>query len=59
MKLSVQKNLKSNLVLVLVFKSKALYRKSVDQFRFPGNCPPTPPLSHHFILSEKYVVILA
>ena len=25
----------------------------VDQFRFPGNCPPTPPLSHHFALSEK------
>ena len=24
-----------------------------DQFRFLGNCPPTPPLSHHFALSEK------
>ena len=24
-----------------------------DQFRFVGNCPPTPPLSHHFALSEK------
>ena len=25
----------------------------VDQFRFPGNCPPTRPLSHHFAPSEK------
>ena len=24
-----------------------------DQFRFLGNSPPTPPLSHHFALSEK------
>ena len=24
-----------------------------DQFRFLGNCPPTPPLSHHFAISEK------
>ena len=24
-----------------------------EQFRFLGNCPPTPPLSHHFALSEK------
>ena len=24
-----------------------------DQFRFLGNCPHTPPLSHHFALSEK------
>ena len=23
------------------------------QFRFMGNCPPTPPLSHHFAPSEK------
>ena len=27
--------------------------KSLDQFRPLGNCPPTPPLSHHFALSEK------
>ena len=27
--------------------------KFSDQLRFPGNCPPTPPLSHHFALSEK------
>ena len=24
-----------------------------DRLRFLGNCPPTPPLSHHFALSEK------
>ena len=27
--------------------------KKPHQFRFLGNCPPTPPLSHHFALSEK------
>lgn len=26
---------------------------------FGGNCPPTPPKSHHFALSEKYVLMLA
>ena len=29
-----------------------------DQFRFLGNCPPTPPLSQHFALSEKQVLML-
>lgn len=24
-----------------------------DQFRFPGNCLPTPPLNHHFTLCEN------
>ena len=24
-----------------------------DQFRFLGNCPPTPPLTQHFALSKK------
>ena len=28
----------------------------LDQFRFPGNCPPNLPLSHHFALSEKLSV---
>ena len=27
--------------------------KITDQFRFLGNCPPTPPLSQHFALNEK------
>ena len=27
--------------------------------RFLGNCPPTPPLSQHFALSEKQVLMLA
>ena len=31
----------------------------LDQFRFLGNCPTTPPLSHHFVLSEKKVLTLA
>ena len=26
---------------------------------FLGNCPPTPPLSHHFALSLKQVLMLA
>ena len=30
-----------------------------DQFRFLGNCPPTPPLSTHFALSEKQMIMLA
>ena len=25
----------------------------LDQFRFQGNCPRTPPLTQHFALSEK------
>ena len=32
--------------------------KGLDQFRFLGNCPPTPPLTQHFALSEKYVIML-
>ena len=27
--------------------------KCKDQFRFLGNCPPTPPLTQHLALSEK------
>ena len=37
-------------------------KKSVvvwDWFRFLGNCPPTPPLSQRFALSEKLVLKLA
>ena len=28
-------------------------KKRLDQFRFLVNCPPTPPLSQNFALSEK------
>ena len=28
------------------------------QYRFLGDCPPNPPLSQHFALSEKEVVML-
>ena len=31
----------------------------LDQFRVLENCPPTPPLSQHFALSEKKVIMLA
>ena len=31
----------------------------LDQCRFQGNYPPIPPLSHHFALSEKKVLMLA
>ena len=33
--------------------SKCFFQKYLDQFRFLGNCPPTPPLSQHFGLSKK------
>ena len=29
-----------------------------NQFRFLGNCPPIPPLTQHFALSEKLVLML-
>ena len=28
-------------------------KKRLDQFRFMGNCPPTPPVTQHFALCEK------
>ena len=37
---------------------KLKFIKSLE-FRFLGNCPPTPPLSHHFTLSENQVLMLA
>ena len=33
--------------------------KFLDYYTFLGNCPPTPPLSQHFTLSEKKVLMLA
>ena len=27
--------------------------RTLDHYMFLGNCPPTPPLSHYFALSEK------
>ena len=30
-----------------------IYIHLSDQFRLLGNCKPTPPLSHHFVLSKK------
>ena len=34
-------------------------QREICGFRFLGNCPPTPPLSHHFALSEKKLLMLA
>ena len=31
----------------------------LDHCTFLGNCPPTPPLSQHFAVREKYVLMLA
>ena len=28
-------------------------RAETDQVRFLGNCPPTPPLTQHYALTEK------
>ena len=39
--------------------TKYTFARKMDQFRFLGNCPPTPPLSHHFALSETEVLMLA
>ena len=33
--------------------SGSLGQVDLDQFRFLRNCPPTPPLSQNFALSEK------
>ena len=33
--------------------AKCFFQKYSDQFRFLGNCPPTPPRSQHFALSKK------
>ena len=33
--------------------AKCFFQKYSDQFRFLGNCPPTPPRSQHFGLSKK------
>ena len=30
----------------------------MDQLRLLGNCPPTPPLTQHFALGEKWVLML-
>ena len=35
------------------------YDKKKDQFRFLGNCPPTPPLSQHYHLFLTWGKMLA
>ena len=46
-------NARSNSVLLIESADCILYKQLLDQFRFLGNCPPTPPLSQHFALGEK------
>ena len=41
------------LINFYLWSAKCFFRKQSDQFRFLGNCPPTPPLSQHFGLSKK------
>ena len=39
--------------------SQSITREEImDQFRFLGNCPPTPPLAQHFAPSEKQALML-
>ena len=38
---------------------RVLNNKTGDHFTFLGNCPPTPPLSQHFALSEERVLMLS
>ena len=39
--------------------SAVIFNSKLDYLGFWGNCPPTPPLSQHFALSEKQVITLA
>ena len=36
-----------------LWSAKCFFQKYLDQFRFLGNCSPTPPLRQHFGLSNK------
>ena len=41
------------LINFYLWSTKCYFRKCLDQSRFLGNCPPTPPLRQHFGLSKK------
>ena len=43
----------------LLYNVCILFKKIWDHCTFLGICPPTPPLSQHFALSEKWVLMLA
>ena len=47
------------LINFYLWSAKCFFQQYLDQFRFLGNCPPTPPLSQHFGLSKKYVIMMA
>ena len=47
------------LINFYLWSAKCFFRKQSDQFRFLGNCPPTPPLSQHFGLRKKWLIMMA
>ena len=47
------------LINFYLWSAKWFFQKYLDQVRFLGNCPPTPPLRQHFGLSKKLVVMMA
>ena len=51
----VSKN-RLNLADVPGIRLTFIYNLFLDQFRFLGNCPPTPPLTQHFALSGEVSV---
>ena len=38
---------------MIIYSNNNAQVENLDHYSFPGNCPPTPPLSQHFALSEK------
>ena len=47
------------LINFYLWSAKYFLQKYSDQFRFLGNCSPTPPLRQHFGLSKKKVLMMA
>ena len=44
---------------MIIYSNNNAQVENLDHYSFPGSCPPTPPLSQHFALSEKWVLMLA
>ena len=51
--------LQGSATLLYSYLEVSLKLKFIKSLGFLGNCPPTPPLSHHFALSENQVLMLA
>ena len=45
--------------IYLLYNIYILFKKIWNHYTLLGICPPTPPLSQHFVLSEKWVLMLA